>query len=150
VPAAPTPLGDNTALLPVELWPHHKAVGFHNTNLAGPNGGNFQSAGAGAYAPGAGAFRQGGFSGTAANGATGAGNSSMRYNAQTGQGTQNSAGQFTSASGQNYGGNESTNFTKGQGGTTDLQTDNHGSYDINWANGQKPVVTPVSATSTAQ
>lgn len=117
---------------------------FHAGKWAGPNGGNFQTAGAGAYKPGVGAFRQGGFSGQTANGGTGSGTSGFKYNAQTGQGTQATSAQFKTANGQNYGGNESTSFTKGQGGDTSLQTDNHGSYNIDWQKGEKPVVTPAT------
>jgi len=120
---------------------------FHNTNLAGPNGGSLQGSGGSVYKTGVGAEGQRSFNATGPNGATGNGNSNFKYNAQTGQGTQNAAGQFTSSSGKNYGGSESTNFTKGQGGTTDVTTDNHGSYDVNWAKGTKPVVT---SGSTAQ
>jgi len=120
---------------------------FHKANLAGPNGGTFNTEGAGGYKTGVGAMRQGQFSGTTANGGTGSGTSGFKYNAQTGQGNQATSAQFTSASGKEYGGNESTTWTKGQGGSTDLQTDNHGSYDIDWAKGQKPVVTPVPGTT---
>ncbi|MBS1989215.1 MAG: hypothetical protein JSS83_01790 [Cyanobacteria bacterium SZAS LIN-3] len=123
---------------------------FHNAQLTGPEGGTLNTRGAGAYKPGVGAFRQGQFSGTTANGGSGSGTSGFKYNAQTGQGTQATSAQFTSASGQNYGGSETTSWTKGQGGTTDIQTDNHGSYDVDWAKGQKPVVTPVPATTPVQ
>lgn len=118
--------------------------GFHAGQFAGPNGGNFQSAGAGAYKPGVGAFRQGGFSGQGPNGGTASGNSGFKYNAQTGQGTQSTSAQFTNASGQTHGGSEQTTFTKGQGGDTSIQTDNHGDYNVDWQKGQKPVVTPTT------
>lgn len=118
--------------------------GFHRNQFAGPNGGTAQSSGAGAYKPGVGAFRQGSFSGTAANGASANGNSNMQYNAQTGQGTRNSNAQFTSAAGENYGGSSATTYTRGQGTSTSLQTNNNGSYDITHQQGQKPVVTPTS------
>ncbi|MBU6455516.1 MAG: hypothetical protein KGS72_27335 [Cyanobacteria bacterium REEB67] len=121
-------------------------AGFHRANLAGPNGGSLQSSGNTTYKTGVGAQSQGSFNGTTANGASGYGSHNGQYNAQTGQGTSNAAAQFTSASGQNYGGSESSTYTKGQGGTTAINTDNHGSYDVDWARGQKPVVTPVGTS----
>lgn len=122
-------------------------AGFHAGKWAGPNGGNFQTAGASGYQRGVGAFRQSGWSGKAANGASGSGNVKNYYNAQTGQGTRSSNEQVQNAAGQDYGYNGNTSYTKGQGANSVIQTDNHGTYDVNYQKGQKPVVTETSTTS---
>lgn len=118
-------------------------AGFRQSALAGPNGGSLNSNGNFAYKRGVGGVHNGSWNGQAPNGASGSGYSHSQYNAQTGQGMSNSSEQFTSASGQNYGYTGNTNFTKGQGGQSVIQTDNHGTYDVNFAKGEKPVVTPV-------
>jgi hypothetical protein len=56
-------------------------------------------------------------------------------------GARTSSQQFQNASGQDYGYTGNTNYTKGVGGSSVVQTDNRGTYDVNYAPGQKPVVT---------
>jgi len=145
-------------------------AGAAAANYAGPNGGTYQGAGGGAWRPGVGGFGGGAYKATGPNGGTaqgaGAGAwkngvggyentsrqysnpngnnmnaySNGKYNAQTGQG-QLSSGKSGTYDGQKYGYTDNTQFTKGQGGDTTLDTTNHGDYNINYAPGQKPVVT---------
>ena len=121
-----------------------QGAGFRAGAVAGPNGGNLQGGGAFAYKRGVGAARASGWSGKAANGASGYGYTKNSYNAQTGQGARSSAEQLQTASGKDYGYSGTTNYTKGDGGSSVIQTDNKGTYDVNWGPGAKPVVTPVS------
>jgi hypothetical protein len=119
----------------------NRGAGVRGGSYSGANGGTLQTAGGFGYSKGVGAFRKSAWSGTAANGATGSGYTNSKYNAQTGQGVRSSSEQVTNAAGQNYGYNGNTTYTKGQGGQSVLQTDNHGTYDVDWAKGSKPVVT---------
>lgn len=122
-------------------------AGIRGGQYVGPNGSTFNTGGGFGYQRGVGAFRKSGWNGTAANGASGSGYTNSKYNAQTGQGTRNSSEQVKSASGQDYGYTGNTNYTKGQGGQSTIDTDNHGDYNVDWAKGQKPVVTPTSSTN---
>jgi hypothetical protein len=119
-------------------------LGVRGGQYYGPNGGTAQSGSAFGYKRGVGAFRSSGWSGTAPNGASGYGNTTNKYNAQTGQGVRSSNEQVTSSSGQNYGFNGTSDYTKGVGDSSVINTDNKGSYDVNWAKGSKPVVTPAN------
>lgn len=100
---------------------------------------------------GARAYGKGGFFGTktslaGAGGSTYNGYRLGKYNAQTGQGAYASGKQvYNAKNGNTYGYNQNTAYTKGQGGTTTLDTQNKGDYTVEWAKGQKPVVTPVPA-----
>jgi hypothetical protein len=114
---------------------------FHAGQYAGPNGGNVQSAGASGYKRGLGAFRKSSWSGQTASGASGSGFTNNQYNAQTGQGVRSSAQQVQTAAGKDYGYNGNTTYTKGQGADSTIQTDNHGTYNIDYNKGQKPVIT---------
>jgi len=116
-------------------------AGIRGGQYVGPNGGTAQAGGAFGYQKGVGAFRGSGWNGTAANGATGSGYTRNQYNAQTGQGVRSSSEQVQNAAGQAYGYNGNTDYTKGQGASSVIQTDNKGTYDINWQKGQQPVVT---------
>lgn len=120
--------------------------GARASSYAGPNGGTFQSSGGGAYKKGVGAFRQGQWAGTGPNGGAGSGYSNNTYNAQTGQGTRNSGATYTNPQGQNYGYDGTTSYTKGQGATSTIETQNNGSYNVDWQKGEKPVVTPAAST----
>jgi hypothetical protein len=120
---------------------------FHAGQYAGANGGNIQSTGASGYSRGIGAFRKSQWSGQAANGASGSGFTNNKYNAQTGQGVRSSSEQAQTAAGKDYGYNGTTDYTKGQGATSAIQTDNHGTYDINYQKGQKPVITNTGNTA---
>jgi hypothetical protein len=122
---------------------YNQGAGFRAGQWNGPNGGTAEGGAAFGYKRGVGGFRKSGWNATAPNGASGSGYTTNKYNAQTGQGMRSSSEQFQTASGKDYGYNGNTTYTKGQGGETMIQTDNKGSYDIDWQKGQKPVVTPV-------
>lgn len=116
--------------------------GWKGTTAAG---GAYQGAGGAAWLRGVGGVEGTHSSINAANGASYAGYTKGRYNAQSGQGTYDSGKTFTSASGQQYGYDQSTEFTRGKGGETTLDTRNNGDYQIDWQKGQKPVVTEIGA-----
>jgi hypothetical protein len=116
-------------------------AGVRGGKWAGPNGGTAQSGGAFGYKRGVGAFRGSGWQGQAANGASGSGYSKNMYNAQTGQGQRSSSEQFQTAAGKDYGYTGNTNYTKGQGATSTIDTQNKGDYNVDWQKGQKPIVT---------
>jgi hypothetical protein len=122
-------------------------AGIREGTYKGAGGGTFNTAGGFGYKRGIGAGRSAGWNGTTANGGSGSGYTNMRYNAQTGQGTRNSSEQFKNAAGQTAGYNGNTSFTKGQGGDTQIDTDHHGDYNVDWAKGQKPVVTSTPASN---
>ena len=121
----------------------NQGAGIRSGEYAGPNGGSLNSTGAFGYKKGVGGFRKSSWSGQAPNGATGSGYTKNQYNAQTGQGVRSSSEQMQTAAGQNYGYNGNTTYAKGQGAESVIQTDNKGSYDVDWQKGAKPVVTPV-------
>jgi len=74
--------------------------------------------------------------GSTYNGYTGGG-----YNAQTGNGAFNSSRQvYDAKNGQNYGYTNNSTYARGQGGQTQIDTDHHGDYTVDWGNGQRPVV----------
>ena len=107
----------------------------------GPNGGSYRGGAGAAWKQGVGGVEQTGFSGTAANGNQYAGYTKGAYNAQTGQGTYNSGKSYTNGqTGQQYGYNQSTQFTKGEGGQTTIDTKNNGDYQVDYQKGQKPTV----------
>ena len=116
---------------------------FRAGSYAGPNGGTFQGANAGAYKRAVGAFRASQFSAAGPNGGSATGYSNNVYNAQTGTGVRNSGKSGTTASGQSYGYDGTTDYTKGVGATTSIDTQNKGDYTVDWQKGTKPVVTPV-------
>jgi hypothetical protein len=65
------------------------------------------------------------------------------YNAQTGNGVYNSGRNFANpTTGQTAGYTQNTQFTRGQGGDTTIDTDHHGDYNVDWQKGQ-----PVSVTN---
>jgi hypothetical protein len=115
--------------------------GIRGGKYLGPNGGQLQAGGGFGYKRGTGAFRRSGWSGTAANGASGSGYTRNTYNAQTGQGARSSSEQVQTAAGKDYGYNGNTTYAKGEGGNSVIQTDNKGTYDVDWQKGQAPVVT---------
>lgn len=116
-------------------------AGASKNNLAGPNGGTFQNTAKFGYKKGVGAFRKNQWSGTTPAGGNGAGYVNSQYNAQTGQGTRQSGVNYTNPSGQQYGYDGNTTYTRGQGGTTSIDTQNNGTYNVDWQQGTKPVVT---------
>jgi hypothetical protein len=137
-------------------WGHNGGIGFVGKNAGagirggqykGANGGTFNTWGKFAYKRGIGGVRHAGWNGTAANGSSGHGYVNNVYNGKTGLGNRNSSEQLQTASGKDYGYNGSTTYSKGHGGDTQIDTDNHGDYNIDWAKGQKPVVTQTSASN---
>lgn len=122
------------------------AAGFRAGSFAGPNGGTFQGANAGAFKKGVGGARASKFSSQGPNGASASGYSNNVYNAQTGTGTRNSGKDINTASGQSYGYDGSTSYTKGSGATSTIDTQNKGDYTVDWQKGAKPVVTPVPSS----
>jgi hypothetical protein len=108
-------------------------------------GGSYQGAGGAAWKRGVGGVAQTGVSGTTASGNDFAGYKKGAYNAQTGQGAYDSGKSYTNAqTGQQYGYNQNTDFTRGQGGETTIDTQNKGDYQVDWQKGQKPTVTQTS------
>ncbi|MBY0357543.1 MAG: hypothetical protein K2W82_06030 [Candidatus Obscuribacterales bacterium] len=115
------------------------AAGFRGY---GPNGGVYKGGRAGMAIPGVGAVGGRAVSGTSASGNHYAGYGGGAYNAQSGQGLYNGGKSYTHAqTGQQYGYDQSTQFVKGQGGQTTIQTENKGDYTVDWQKGQKPSVT---------
>jgi hypothetical protein len=106
----------------------------------GPLGGRFRGGGAGVWNPnygGAGAY---GVAGTGPNNNPYYKYGAGAFNKQTGKGAYTSGGQAT-INGKNYGGEETTQFTQGQGYTRNVETDNHGDYTVTKTKGSAPVVT---------
>jgi hypothetical protein len=106
----------------------------------GPFGGRYRAGGAGAWNPnygGAGAYGVAGY-GPQNNPYYKYG--SGAYNKQTGNGYVTSGGQ-TTVNGQNYGGQETTQFKKGQGLNSNVATDNKGDYSVQWTPGSEPTYT---------
>ena len=118
-------------------------AGFRQGQFNGPNGGSLNGNGNFGYKRGMGGFRNSAWSGQAPNGASGNGYTHSQYNAQTGQGTRSSGEQVTNSSGKDYGYAGNTSYTKGQGGESVIKTDNHGTYDVDFAKGEKPSISPV-------
>jgi hypothetical protein len=113
-------------------------AGFKGT---GANGGTVQGAGVAGWKRGVGAFEGTNTSATGPGGSTYNGFSRGIYNAQTGNGSYNSSRQvYNAQNGQNYGYTNSTTYTKGQGGQTQIDTDHRGDYTVDWGKGQMPVV----------
>ncbi len=129
------------------VTPNQGAVGraFQGTTGAG---GTYQGAGGAAWKKGVGGAGQSAVSGTAANGSTYSGYKNGRYDAQTGQGTYSSGKTYNDAvGGQQYGYSQDTQFAKGQGGQTTIDTQNKGDYTVDWQQGQKPVVTQTAPSN---
>ncbi|MDZ4834705.1 MAG: hypothetical protein SGJ27_13085 [Candidatus Melainabacteria bacterium] len=127
------------------VTPNAGAVGgaYAGTSAAG---GSYQGAGGAAWKRGVGGVAQTGVSGTTASGNQYAGYKKGAYDAQTGQGAYNSGKSYTNAqTGQQYGYDQNTDFTRGQGGATTIDTQNKGDYQVDWQKGQKPTVTQTSA-----
>lgn len=121
--------------------------GFRGGSYQGPNGSTLQTAQGGAYKRGVGGFRKKQFEATGANGGNANGYMNSAYNAQTGAGSRNSGVSYTNPQGQSYGYDGSTTYTKGQGGTTTIDTKNKNDYTVDWQKGEKPVVTQTNTTA---
>lgn len=126
------------------IAPGQGGAGFHGGSFSGPNGGSAQGGGAFGFKNGQGGFRASQFNATGPNGNSAAGYSNNVYNAQTGTGTRNSGKSANTANG-SYGYDASTNYTKGQGATTTVDTQNHGQYQIDASKGSRPTVTQTTA-----
>lgn len=124
--------GANGARAGARLLGRNNGAGWRAGTFNGPNGGSISTAHAFGYSRGVGAFRAKGWQGQGPNGGSGQGGMSNIYNAQTGQGQKTRTEQLQTASGQNYGFTDTSTYTKGQGGTSVIQTDNHGTYDVNF------------------
>jgi hypothetical protein len=108
----------------------------------GPNGGSANGGALAGWKRGVGGFEGTNLNATGPGGSTYNGFTRGKYNAQTGLGTYNSSRQIKDAqNGKNYGYTDNTSFQKGQGGQSQIDTDNHGDYTVDWSKGQKPVVT---------
>lgn len=136
--------GQNGARAGTRVFGQNAGFSARAGSYAGPNGGALQASGAAGFKRGVGAFRSQNFSGTGPNGGSGAGYSNNLYNAQTGAGTRNSGVNYTNPAGQQYGYDGTTNYVKGQGATTSIDTQNKGDYTVDWQKGAKPVVTPAA------
>jgi hypothetical protein len=117
-------------------------AGISGGQYTGPNGGTFGRAGAFGYQRGVGAARVGGWNATAPDGATASKRVGNVYNAQTGTGTRLVSKDATGANGTQYGITKDTNYTKGQGFTSQVDTDRHGDYQVNYAPGSGATITP--------
>lgn len=119
--------------------------GFRGT---GPNGGSGQGAGVAGWRRGTGGFERTGMSLQGAGGSTYNGFTKGAYNAKTGQGAYDASHQvYDAKNGKSYGDANQTTYSNGQG-VTQLNTDNHGDYTIDWGKGQQPTMTkdaPVSS-----
>jgi hypothetical protein len=112
--------------------------GFKGT---GANGGTAQGGGLAGWRRGVGAFEGTKMSATGPGGSSYNGSTQGQYNAQTGLGTYNASRQvYDAKNGQNYGYTDNTTYAKGQGGQTQIDTDHHGDYTVDWGKGQKPVI----------
>ena len=118
-------------------------------NASGPNGGSAVSGGLAGWRRGVGAFEGTNTSLRGPGGSTYNGFSRGTYNAQTGTGAYDANRQVSDAkNGQNYGYTNDTTYQKGQGGQTQIDTDHHGDYTVDWGNGQKPTI--INDGTTAQ
>jgi hypothetical protein len=125
------------------------AAGFANANNAfgaaafrgtGPRGATGQGAAAGGWRRGVGAFERSGMSLKGPGGSSYNGYTKGFYNAKTGQGAYNASHQVADAkNGKTYGDTNQTTYNNGQG-VTQLNTDNHGDYTVDWGKGMKPTV----------
>jgi hypothetical protein len=136
------------AIAALLIWQPAEARGFHARGANGACGGwahqgaYGKTAGFGGFKRGVGGAWGSGTSLAGAGGSTYKGWHAGKYNAQTGQGHWGSGKQLYNAkTGNSYGYTGDTTYQKGQGGTTAIDTLNHGDYTVDWAKGQKPVVT---------
>lgn len=116
----------------------HKS-GFSGTSAAG---GSLNRQGQMQYQNGVGGSASRGFNAATTNGASASGYKTNNYDATTGQGTSAKGRDVNTVNGESYGYDASTTYTKGQGFTTSLDTQNKGDYTIDYSKGSKPVVTP--------
>jgi hypothetical protein len=131
---------------------HWKAVvgGFGNQNrgLAGygfkgttPNGGTGEGSGIGGWKRGVGGFEGTQMGLKAPNGSSYNGYTRGKYNARTGLGTYDADRQFYNAkNNKDSGWTNDTTYNNGKG-VTQIDTDNHGDYTVDWGKGQKPTMT---------
>ena len=116
--------------------------GFSGTSA---NGSTAERGSKWAYQKGVGGQTQKGFNVAGANGSSATGYKNNNYDATTGTGTMNKGRDYNTADGQSYGYDKTTDYTKGQGFTTSVDTQNNQDYSVTYQKGQKPVVTPTSS-----
>lgn len=109
----------------------------------GANGGSFNRMADSQYKAGQGGYSNNGFNATAANGASANGYKTNNYDAASGSGTKTKGRSYTSSSGESYGYDKSTSYTKGEGFTTTVDRQNQPDYSVDWQKGSKPVYTPM-------
>lgn len=113
----------------------------------GPKGGTGQGAGLAGWKRGVGGFERTGMSLNGAGGSSYNGFTKGGFNAQTGQGRFSASHQIHDANnGKNYGDTNQTSYSNGKG-VTQLDTDNHGDYTVDWGKGQKSSVTKDSSSN---
>lgn len=107
----------------------------------GPRGGSGQGGAIGGFKRGVGGFEGSRMSLNGPGGSTYNGFTKGVYNAQTQQGSYNASHQvYDAKNGKTYGDTNSTSYSNGKG-VTQLDTQNHGDYTIDWGKGQKPDLT---------
>lgn len=109
------------------------------------SGGSLDRQGQWQYKNGEGGSSSRGFQAQAANGASASGYKNGQYDAATGSGTMSKGRDYNTTSGESYGYDANTAYTKGQGFTTTVDTQNKTDYTVQYNKGEKPVVTPVPA-----
>lgn len=125
------------------FWKRGKGgAGAGAFQATGPNGGQGQGAAGGAWKAGVGGKAFSKSSWTGPNGNTYNGYKKGAYNVQTGEGSYDS-GKSGTYKGKDYGYAQETDYTKGQGGTTTIDSLNKQDYQIDWQKGTKPVITPL-------
>lgn len=120
---------------------------FHKSgfNATGANGGAASRSSDMQYKQGVGGYSNKNFNANAANGASASGYKTNNYDATSGTGTMSKGRDYNTASGESYGYDKSTSYTKGEGFTTTVDTQNKQDYSVQWQKGSKPVYTPVES-----
>lgn len=124
----------------------HGGFGGGAYTATGPNGAQGQGAAGGAWKSGVGgkAFSQSSWVGP--NGNTYNGYKNGGFDVQSQEGYYNS-GKSGTYKGQEYGYSQETDFTKGQGGTTTIDSLNKNDYQIEWQKGTRPIITPIQGST---
>ncbi|MBN8660717.1 MAG: hypothetical protein J0M35_10160 [Candidatus Obscuribacter phosphatis] len=121
--------------------------GAHQSAFSGTTGGggSLSRQGEWQYKNGEGGTAQRGFQVSGAGGGSAVGYKTNQYDAQTGTGTSTRGRDYNTASGESYGYDASTSYTKGQGFTTTVDTQNKSDYTVQYQKGSKPVVQTTGA-----
>lgn len=123
----------------------------HESGFSGSTagGGSLDRRGQWQYQSGVGGSASRGFQAQTASGASASGYKNMEYDAATGSGAISKGRDYNTASGASYGYDANTSYTKGQGFTTSIDTQNKTDYTVKYNKEEKPVVTPVPTAVTA-